>query len=63
MTALMERHGLTRIPLDPPPLRPIAIDGTAQRGSARRTVGQSPCTGSAPGRWRTPSRWVQWRPP
>jgi predicted transposase YbfD/YdcC len=42
MTALMERHGLTRIPLEPPQLRPIAIDGKAQRGSARRTVGQSP---------------------
>lgn len=42
MTALMERHGLTPIALDPPPLRPIAIDGKAQRGSARRTVGRSP---------------------
>ena len=26
---------------DPPELRPIAIDGKAQRGSARRTVGRS----------------------
>jgi predicted transposase YbfD/YdcC len=42
ITALMSRHGLTPIPLDPPELRPIAIDGKTQRGSARRTVGQSP---------------------
>jgi predicted transposase YbfD/YdcC len=42
MTALMERHGLTPIPLARPELRPIAIDGKTQRGSARRTVGQSP---------------------
>ena len=38
----MNRHGLTPIPLDRPELRPIAIDGKTQRGSARRTVGQSP---------------------
>jgi predicted transposase YbfD/YdcC len=50
ITALMHRRGLTpiplgppdSIPLDPPELRPIAIDGKTQRGSARRTVGQSP---------------------
>ena len=42
ITALMNRHGLTPIPVDPPELRPIAIDGKTQRGSARRTVGQSP---------------------
>jgi predicted transposase YbfD/YdcC len=42
MAALMDRHGLTPIPLDRPALRPVAIDGKAQRGSARRTVGRSP---------------------
>lgn len=42
ITALMSRHGLTPILLDPPELRPIAIDGKTQRGSARRSVGQSP---------------------
>ena len=42
MTALMEQHGLIAIPLDQPALRPIAIDGKTQRGSARRTIGQSP---------------------
>jgi predicted transposase YbfD/YdcC len=42
ITALMNRQGLTPIPVDPPELRPIAIDGKTQRGSARRTVGQSP---------------------
>jgi predicted transposase YbfD/YdcC len=42
ITALMNRHGLTPIPLDRPELRPIAVDGKTQRGSARRTVGQSP---------------------
>jgi predicted transposase YbfD/YdcC len=42
ITALMHRHGLTPIPLDRPELRPVAIDGKTQRGSARRTVGQSP---------------------
>jgi predicted transposase YbfD/YdcC len=42
MTALMNRHGLIPIPLDRPELTPIAIDGKTQRGSARRTVGQSP---------------------
>jgi predicted transposase YbfD/YdcC len=41
MTALMERRGLTPVATDPPALNPIAIDGKAQRGSARRTVGQS----------------------
>src|SRR3984957_19787357 len=41
MTAIMKRRGLTPIPLDPPELRPVAIDGKTQRGSARRTVGQS----------------------
>jgi DDE_Tnp_1-associated len=42
ITALMNRHGLTPIPLASPELRPIAIAGKTQRGSARRTVGQSP---------------------
>ena len=42
MTALMNRHGLISIPIDPPPLKPIAIDGKTQRGSARRSVGRSP---------------------
>ena len=42
MTALMTRHGLTPIPLDRPQLRPVAIDGKTQRGSARRSVGRSP---------------------
>ena len=41
MTAVMNRRGLTPVPLDPPELRPVAIDGKSQRGSARRTVGQS----------------------
>jgi predicted transposase YbfD/YdcC len=41
MTALMNRRGLTPIAADPPELRPVAIDGKTQRGSARRTVGQS----------------------
>jgi predicted transposase YbfD/YdcC len=41
MTALMNRHGLSCIPIETP-LKPIAIDGKTQRGSARRTVGQSP---------------------
>src|SRR4051812_23317462 len=41
MTALMTRKGLTPVATDPPELTPIAIDGKAQRGSARRTVGQS----------------------
>jgi predicted transposase YbfD/YdcC len=41
MTELMERQGLTPLATDPPELRPIAIDGKAQRGSARRTVGRS----------------------
>jgi predicted transposase YbfD/YdcC len=42
MAALMKRHGLTPIPVAQPPLKPVAIDGKTQRGSARRTVGQSP---------------------
>ena len=42
MTSLMARHGLTTLPPGRPELRPIAIDGKAQRGSARRTVGRSP---------------------
>ena len=41
MTAVMRRRGLTAVPTDPPELRPVAIDGKTQRGSARRTVGQS----------------------
>ena len=41
MTAVMNRRGLTPVPGDPPELRPVAIDGKTQRGSARRTVGQS----------------------
>jgi predicted transposase YbfD/YdcC len=42
MTALMNRHGLISVPINRPALTPIAIDGKTQRGSARRTVGQSP---------------------
>jgi predicted transposase YbfD/YdcC len=42
MTALMARHGLIPISIDRPELRPVAIDGKTQRGSARRTVGRSP---------------------
>jgi predicted transposase YbfD/YdcC len=42
MAALMNRHGLTPLPLEPPRLKPVAIDGKTARGSARRTVGQSP---------------------
>ena len=41
ISALMNRHGLISIPVDQPALKPIAIDGKTQRGSARRTVGQS----------------------
>ncbi|MBV8074896.1 MAG: ISAs1 family transposase [Planctomycetaceae bacterium] len=41
MTALMERQGVTPVATDPPERRPIAIDGQAQRGAARRTVGRS----------------------
>ena len=41
MAALMARMGLTPIAPTPSELRPIAIDGKAQRGSARRTVGRS----------------------
>src|SRR5947199_7228423 len=41
MAALMARKGLTPVATDPPELTPIAIDGKAQRGSARRTVGRS----------------------
>jgi predicted transposase YbfD/YdcC len=41
MTVLMERRGLTPLAAKPPELTPIAIDGKAQRGSARRSVGQS----------------------
>jgi predicted transposase YbfD/YdcC len=42
MTALMRRRGLTPIPTDRANLKPIAIDGKTQRGSARRSVGRSP---------------------
>ena len=41
ITALMQRQGLTPLVTDPAELKPIAIDGKAQRGSARRTVGRS----------------------
>jgi predicted transposase YbfD/YdcC len=41
IAALMARKGLTPLVPDPPELKPIAIDGKAQRGSARRTVGRS----------------------
>jgi predicted transposase YbfD/YdcC len=41
ITALMQRQGLTPLTTEPPELKPIAIDGKAQRGSARRTVGRS----------------------
>ena len=39
----MARKGLTPVATDPPELTPIAIDGKAQRGSGRRTVGRSAC--------------------
>jgi predicted transposase YbfD/YdcC len=42
MAALLDWHGLISVPTDQPALKPIAIDGKTQRGSARRTVGQSP---------------------
>src|SRR4051812_43240358 len=41
MAALMARTGLTPIVPAPSELIPIAIDGKAQRGAARRTVGRS----------------------
>ncbi len=51
MTALMKRRGLIPLSTDPPALRPIAIDGKAQRGAARRGAPSvdRPCTSSAPG--------------
>src|SRR4051812_5086528 len=42
MTSLMARYGVTPAPPGRPGLRPVAIDGKTQRGSARRTVGRSP---------------------
>jgi predicted transposase YbfD/YdcC len=43
MTALMKRKGLTTIPTtDRPQRKGVAIDGKTPRGSARRSVGQSP---------------------
>src|SRR3954454_17151023 len=42
MAALMDRHGLISVPIAQPALKPISIDGKTQRGSARRSVGQSP---------------------
>ncbi len=41
IAALMARTGLTPVVPSPSDLTPIAIDGKAQRGSARRTVGRS----------------------
>ena len=41
IAALMARTGLTPVVPAPSELTPIAIDGKAQRGSARRTVGRS----------------------
>src|SRR6516162_10500420 len=41
ITALMQRQGLTPLTTDPAGLKPIAIDGKVQRGSARRTVSRS----------------------
>jgi hypothetical protein len=41
IAALMARTGLTPVVPTPSDLTPIAIDGKAQRGSARRTVGRS----------------------
>jgi predicted transposase YbfD/YdcC len=41
ITALMQRQGLTPLTTEPAELKPIAIDGKSQRGSARRTVGRS----------------------
>ena len=45
MTSLMARYGLTPVSPGRHELRPVAIDGKAQRGSARRTVGRSPSHG------------------
>ena len=45
MTSLRARHGRTPVSPGRPELRPVAIDGKAQRGSARRTVGRSPSHG------------------
>jgi predicted transposase YbfD/YdcC len=42
MNALMTRHGVIPIPIDEPQQKVVAVDGKTQRGSARRTVGQSP---------------------
>ena len=41
MTAVMNRRGLTPVPLDPPELKPVAIDGKCQRFGAahRRSIG------------------------
>jgi DDE_Tnp_1-associated/Transposase DDE domain len=41
IASLMARKGLTPLVTEPLELRPVAIDGEAQRGSARRTVGRS----------------------
>src|SRR3954464_11216660 len=41
IAALMARTGVVPLATEPPALTPIAIDGKAQRGSARRTVGRS----------------------
>ena len=40
MTAVMNRRGLTPVPLDPPELKPVAIDGKCH-AVRRGTVGQS----------------------
>jgi hypothetical protein len=47
MTALMARQGLTPRATEPPELTPMAIDGKAPRGAARRTVGPSALPGSS----------------
>ena len=51
MTAVMNRRGLTPVPLDPPELKPIAIDGKSCRGS-HDAAEVRPCTLSVPGRAR-----------
>jgi hypothetical protein len=54
IAAMMARTGLTPVVPAPSELTPIAIDGKAQRGSARRGAPSAarPCMSSAPGRSR-----------
>ena len=52
MTTVMNRRGLTPITLDPPELRPVAIDGKAHAVRRGAPSANRPCMSSAPGRWR-----------